>query len=97
MNCENCKKLENEISCTLKMQREWDKSHNDCMKLYQKYKKCVDFIQYVKEVTTTRMTFNNPNEDTKSCLNFIDTTLDDLSLRIEDLKTLGILEFEFNI
>ena len=48
-----------------------------------------EFIEYLKGVCSLRMTFEHPNEDLQSCLNFIDTTFDDLLIRIKDLEKIN--------
>lgn len=78
--------IKNEIKNTVDMER----LSKENLQLYNnehlKCKKYKEFIDYVEEVCSLRMTFENPNKDIKTCLNFIDSTFDDFKLRIEDLK-----------
>lgn len=89
---EKIKQLEEQIKQEIKNTVDMERLSKENLRLYneeyrinKEYKK---FIEYVEEVCKCRMTFENPNETTKICLNFIDTTFDDFILRIKDLKTI---------
>ena len=84
--------LKNEIKNTVEMERLARKYLQDFNEEYAKNKALKEFIDYVSEVCKERMTFEKPNKDTQSCLNFIDNTFNDFELRIKDLKIRGILK-----
>jgi cell shape-determining protein MreC len=80
------KKIENEIKNTVDMERLARKNLQDFSNEYAKNKQYKEFVEYVKYICSTRMTFENPNDDLRSCLDFIDRTFDDLLIRIKDLE-----------
>ena len=88
LDCKNCLKLKNEVKNTVDMERLARKNLQDFNNEYAKNKQYKEFVEYVKHVCGTRMTFENPDDDLKSCLKFIDTTFDDLLMRIKDLEIL---------
>lgn len=88
-NCNNCKKVRDEIKNTVDMERLSKQIMQDFNVEHQKVIRYKEFIEYLKGVCSLRMTFENPNEDLQRCLNFIDTTFDDLLIRIKDLEKLN--------
>lgn len=78
--------IKNEIKNTVDMERLVREYLQDFNNEYAKNKQYKEFVEYVKGICSTRMTFENPNDDLKSCLDFIDRTFDDLLIRIKDLE-----------
>lgn len=89
LDCENCKKLQDEIKNTVDMERLLKQSMQDFNNEHSKNIAYKEFIEHLKEICSLRMNFKNPNEDTKYCLDFIDRIFDDLLLRIKDLEILN--------
>ena len=88
-NCKNCKKVRDEIKNTVDMEKLSKQIMQDFNVEHQKVVRYEEFIEYLKGVCSLRMTFENPNEDLQCCLNFIDTTFDDLLIRIKDLEKIN--------
>lgn len=81
--------LQQEIKNTVEMERLAKENLQLFNQEHEKLKRHKDFIEYLKEICTLRMTFENPNNDLKTCLNFIDTTFDDILIRIKDIEKLN--------